>query len=41
MEFVSPYSVYNNTGYKIKITDVLDESRYYILENGEQMNYEL
>ena len=35
MEFVSPYSIYNNTGYKIKITDVMDESRYYILENGE------
>ena len=41
MEYVSPYSVHNNTGYRIQISDQIDPSRVYVLENGESMNYEI
>lgn len=40
-DMVSPYSIFNGTGYDITIDDMVDSSRRYTLRNGKTMNYEV
>lgn len=40
-DFVSPYCIYNSTGYAIKIQSMNNNHRVHILENGKRMNWEI
>ncbi len=40
-DLISPYSIFNGTGYDLAIDDMADSRRKYLLKNGRTMNYEV
>ena len=41
IEYISPYSIKNETGYEIEVRDHGNEDKVYYLENGETVNLQL